>query len=261
MTQERNFNVGKIIVGGLDRVVDFITLLLILLILLFGFYSLWDSHSVYAAADAANFKVYKPSVDNSMSFEELQKRNPDVFAWLNVYNTHIDYPVVHYSDDVKYLNTDALGNYNLAGAVFLDCDNNIHFTDFNSIIYGHHMDQKEMFGELTDFDEESFFDSHRYGSLWYDGEEHGLELFAYIPADAYDETLYTVAVEEPEKQQKYLDNIYSKAKYSRVADVTVNDRIVLLSTCSSYETNGRAILAGKITEHAAGGSTDRKTER
>lgn len=249
--QERKGNcmgqkIGKKIIGGLDSAVDFITLVLILLVLLLGGYSLWDSQAVYAAADAVNYTKYKPAEDNTVSFQDLMKKNREIIAWLTVNNTHIDYPVVQYRDNVKYLNTDAFGNYNLAGALFLDCENAPDFSDFNSIIFGHHMDKKEMFGELTDFAEQSYFDAHRYGSLWYGGEAHEIEWFSYMETDAYDDRLYIPGLKTYEDRSGYLKSIKEKSKHMRDAGVTVSDRLVVLSTCSSYQTNGRSILVGKL---------------
>ena len=86
-----------------------------------------------------------------ISFEELQKINPEVFGWLNIPDTHIDYPLVQAEGNSKYVNTDVKGNFSLSGSIFLDCRNHKDFSDCNHIIYGHHMQKDAMFGELERF--------------------------------------------------------------------------------------------------------------
>ena len=92
-------------------------------------------------------------------------------------------------------------------------------------------------------------DSHRYGSLFYEGKTHGIEFFffAFLEVDAYDE-LYTPAVEGEENRQGYLEQIMEQAVYTRDLPVGTSDHLVLLSTCTSLLTNGRHILVGRITE-------------
>jgi sortase B len=231
-----------------DSAVNTAALILILLLISIGGYALWDSGLVNASADAARYEKYKPDAgDGSLSFAELQTINPEVIAWLCVYGTHIDYPVAQSPDDMKYVNTDAEGNYSLTGAIFLDSGAASDFSDFNSILYGHHMEKKAMFGEIGRFAEQDWFDARRYGSLYCGGVEHGLEFFAFLRADAYDSTVFRSGV-TGEGARTYLDTLLGRALHTREVNVGMDDRIVLLSTCSSDDTNGRDILVGRVTD-------------
>jgi len=130
----------------------------------------------------------------------LQAINPEVFSWLTVYGTNIDYPVAQGQDNMKYVNTNAEGKYSLSGSIFLDYNNSKDFSDFNSILYGHHMQKKTMFGEIGSFSNQYFFDSHRYGNLYYGGKDHGIEFFAFIHTSAYDDTVFTPNVTDKNRQ-------------------------------------------------------------
>jgi len=230
-----------------SEAVNGIVLLVILLLLAFSCYAMWDSKQVYQAAQAAHYEIYKPTSEKgALSFKELQAINPEVFAWLTVYGTHIDYPVEQGPDNMKYVNTNAQGQYSLSGAIFLDCNCNRDFSCFPCILYGHHMEKDTMFGEIGKFADKSFFDARRYGMLYYNGREHGLEFFAFIHANAYDGKVFRADVTDHEA---YLDTLYSKAQYIRDMQITADDKIVLLSTCSASSTNGRDILAAKITNN------------
>lgn len=235
-------------VRWIDRVTDLMIQIVLVVVLVFGVYSLWDSQQVYQAADAANYTAFRPTEEDSLSFEELRAKNPEVFAWLTVNDTPIDYPMTQASNNDKYINTNAEGQYTLSGAIFLDYRNSPDFDDFNSIIYGHHMEKKMMFGSLSDFADRAYFETHPYGNLYYGGRDHGLEFFALILTDAYDEQLFTPAVKGEEGRAALLDAIRTKAMFRRDIPVTTEDQIVLLSTCTSTITNGRYMLVGKISE-------------
>ena len=163
-------------------------------------------------------------------------------------DTNIDYPIVQSDNNSKYINTDAKGEYSLSGSIFLDYRNDSLFNDFNSIIYGHHMAYSAMFGDISSFKDKEFFDNHRYGSIFFEGEEHGIEFFALVEADVYASCLYVPGIDKSLMQQEYLDSILASAINSRNIKVTTADKIVLLSTCTEGMTNGRHILIGKITD-------------
>jgi len=223
---------------------------LVLLLLAFGSYAIWDSGQVHSAASSKQYERYHPTAENDgPSFQDLQARNPDVFAWLTVYGTNIDYPVVQGQNNIKYVNTDARGRHSLSGAIFLDARSGPNFSDFSSILYGHHMENRVMFGEIALFSGKSYFEARRYGMLYIEGREHGLEFFAFVHADAYDTAVFRNQITEPEEQQMYLELLMQMAIHTRPdVPVTIDDRIVLLSTCSPNATNGRDILIGKITD-------------
>ena len=243
-------NIARKTIKAINSIVDFVLLTIIILLLTYAGYALWDSKQIYDVADKSQYEIYKPTIANEgKSFKELQTINPEVFAWLSVYGTNIDYPVTQGKDNMRYVNTNAEGRYSLSGAIFLDYRNSKDFSDFNSIIYGHHMEKKAMFGELDTFSDKTVFDSHRYGNLYFDGKDHGIEFFAFIHVDAYDYTVFKPNVKD-EDRQVYLDGLLEKAIHMRDIGVTVMDRIVLLSTCSTDSTNGRDILIGRISDKA-----------
>jgi len=211
-------------------------------------YSLWESQQVYQTAASANYTAFRPDEDSELSFDELRAVNPEVIAWLTVNGTPIDYPVTQAPNNEKYINTDVMGNFTLSGAIFLDYRNSPSFEDFCSVVYGHHMEKKLMFGALSDFAEQDYLDGHPYGNLFFDGKDHGLEFFALILTDAYDKDLYLFALDEQEERQAYLETIRSKALTQRPIELGTEDHLVMLSTCTSQITNGRYLLIGKITE-------------
>ena len=240
--------IAKFIVNGIDHMVNLIALLLVLMTMFLSCYMLWDSNQVYQAADAKNYEAYIPTEKHTKSFEELQKINPDVIGWIRVNDTNINYPLLQTDDDDTYMNTDAEGKYSLSGAIFLHCGNKPDFSDFNNIIYRHHMEKEKMFGDIGNFTDETYFDEHPYGNLFFDGKDHGIEFYALMQVDAYNETIFNVCPDTSEAKQAYLLEIMDNALYKRELNITEDDHLVLLTTCTSDMTNGRNVLVGRLTD-------------
>ena len=171
---------AKFIVRMIDHMVNLTALLLILIVMFLSCYMLWDSNQVYQAADAKNYEAYIPTEKHTKSFEELQKINPDIIGWIRVNDTNINYPLLQAEDDDTYMNTDAEGKYSLSGSIFLHCANKPDFSDFNNMIYGHHMEKHKMFGDVGMFTDKTYFEEHPYGNLFFNGKDHGAEFYALI---------------------------------------------------------------------------------
>lgn len=238
---------------GLIRIVsELVTLTVItffLLMFLYASWSVYDAQRIFSGADTTVYETYKPEsdMDDSPTFQELIAINPDVLGWITVYGTGIDYPLVQGETNDSYINTSVEKKFSLSGSIFLDAANEKDFSDFNTIIHGHHMDKHEMFGDLDLFQEKTFFDTHEYGNLYYAGKNHGLHFFAIIDGDAYNSKLYNPKVEDS-KRQEYLNYLEEQAHFTRDIGVNVDDHIVLLNTCADGASNARYLLMGKICD-------------
>ncbi|AQW25809.1 MULTISPECIES: class B sortase [Clostridium] len=241
-------NIWKKVIYIADNIVNILIILCFLPVLFYGVYAVWDSKQIYHHADASLYESYRPASEDKMSFEALQKINPEVFGWLIVNGTHVNYPLVQASNNSKYVNTDAKGEFSLSGSLFLDSRNQKNFSDINNIIYGHNMEKKAMFGELKDFENKEFFEKHKYGELYYEDKWHKIEFFAFLYADAYDSVLYNTGLYGIDDYKMYLEYVKRKAEHFRNLPFQPEDHFVALSTCSSNSTNGRHILIGRITD-------------
>ncbi|MCF0240196.1 MAG: class B sortase [Streptococcus gallolyticus] len=199
---------------------------------------------------AIDYENYKPGAmrDGLTGFDQLKVKNPEVLGWLSIYGTQIDYPYLQTDDNQKYLSMNPEGDYAITGSVFLDYRSQSNFDDFNTIIYGHHVPNGSIFGEIKKFSDSNFFESHRYGSIYIDGVEKGLEIFALLEVDAYDKAIYSPGVKGDTDRNSYSQYLLSKAVQKRSIDVSAQDKLVLMSTCFVGVTNGRHILAAKITD-------------
>ena len=234
----------------LEGTINVMVLLLFIGCIAFGVYAMWDSNQLYVDANATQYEQYKPRAEDkdNRSFNELKEINEEVIGWLSVYGTNIDYPLTQAEDNETYVNTSVTGEKVLSGSIFLDYRNQSDFSDFNSIIYGHHMNQQVMFGEIGEFQDEAYFQERRYGKLYNGKKEYGIEFFAFVEADGYDKSIYTPAIIAPDKQQDYLAGLLEKALHIREIEDNSFEHLVLLSTCTSSVTNGRHILVGRLSD-------------
>lgn len=233
-----------------DRIISVIVGLLILVMLLYGGYSLWDTAMLYRGAfTSSDLMKYKPAdtEEGEPTLQELQKINPDVRGWLTVDDTHIDYPVVQGKTDMEYVNKDVYGEFSLSGSIFMDSRNSADFSDNYTLIYGHHMANGAMFGDITSFVEQKYFDAHKTGRLYFlDGKSHEITLYACVEADAYDELIYQPDSWDETNMASLLSYIQQQAVQFRDIGITPEDTLIGLSTCAEAETNGRVIVFGRL---------------
>lgn len=232
-----------------DRLVSLLAAGLILLMLLYGGYSLWDTAMVFNGAflssDLLQFKPAAGDPDSNPTLAELQAINPDVLGWLTIDDTHIDYPVVIGETDMEYVNKDVYGDFALSGSIFLDSDNARDLSDAYTLVYGHHMDNGAMFGDVVEFVNTDYFESHPSGTLYLPDATYTIEIFACVQVDAFDSMIYDPLAQEGDVSEllHYVDEI---AVQSRYIGVQPTDKVIGLSTCAEAETNGRVVIFGRL---------------
>lgn len=76
----------------------------------------------------------EPPLEIPVDFATLQKENPDIYAWITVPGTNIDYPILQREgDNAYYLNHNVDGEQEKAGAIFTEDYNSKDFTDPNTV--------------------------------------------------------------------------------------------------------------------------------
>ena len=191
-----------------------------------------------------------------VKFEELQAVNPDVYAWITVPGTDIDYPILqHASDNTYYLMHNIDGSYGYPGCIYTENMNSKDFTDNNTVIYGHNMKNGSMFAQLHKFEDPDFFKENREVLIYLPDEVLHYTIFA---AHIYDDRhlLYSFDFTDPEVYQKYLDSIFSTRDMSANIDkditVTTDDQIITLVTCIGSQPSNRLLVQAMLTDREAG---------
>lgn len=241
-----------------------VSLVLIIALFLFGayaVYALWDNNQVYQAAEDVQMelKKLKPSADgeDGPTFEELLKINPDVCAWITMDGTKIDYPVLQGENNLSYINKDVYGKFALAGSIFLDCRNQKDFSDPYNLLYGHHMSESHMFGDLDLYEKESFFRKNTTGTLLLPGKVYDLEVLAFIRVTASEEEIFNLDVFRNDSAgvARFTQQM-AQLKNEELETIGPDDQLLALSTCSSDFTDARVIVLTKMIPRQKPGKKD-----
>lgn len=195
------------------------------------------------------YNAFAQEPDKEIDFSALQAINPDICAWITVPGTEIDYPVA-YAPKLEgyYLSHDIEGNNSRHGAIFMDDYNMRDFSDPVTFIYGHNMKDGSMFAGLHSFEDAMFFDAHAAIHIY--TPEH---MFVYEIVAAYktgDENIIALHdFTDPEVLREYQEEMFAvrdmNANY-RDAELTVDDRLLVLATCVSGDDDARYLVHGRL---------------
>ena len=247
-------------------------------VIIFCGYQIWEVYNNYAEEEKIHEEVmiYKPSDKDyddpdisepgipanpddhnqtqipepkaNQSIVDAKKANPDVVGWLTIPNTKIDYPFVQAKDNLYYVDHNFKKEKAKAGSIFVDFRCSDDFSDFNTIMYGHHMKNGSMFGTLKHFQEKKFFDSNKTGKIYLEYRVYDIEIFAYMIVHAEDNVIY-----KPMKRgtDEFLKYVREKSTNYREIGVSTEDKIVTLSTCGYSFEDARLVLIGRL-KHSGG---------
>ena len=232
---------AKRLLKVLDKTLDTVIILVCVLLLLIGTYSLLDNLWLYQNASDTSVLHYKPKPDEPLS--EEKKISGNQVGWISIDDTSIDYPLMQGEDNYEFLNKDPYGAFSLSGSIFLDSANDPELRDDYSLIYGHHMDRGVMFGALDSYKNAGFFDTHRSGQIVTASTVYELRIFAVASVDATDQTIF-----DPHGRTRDEIIAFLQKNALRYDVPREGERIVALSTCTSANTTDRLIVFGTIRE-------------
>lgn len=175
--------------------------------------------------------------DNPIDFAKEKQKYPDMYAWINIPNTNVNYPVVqHPTKDDYYLNRNAEQKYTQAGAIYSEIKNSKDFSDPNTVLYGHNMLNGSMFRDLHKFrKDEKFWNENKYIYIYTPGHILTYEICA---AYRYDNRhiLNSFNFNDTDVFEEYLETVKNpKSLIARTREVSLNkeSKILTLSTCIS----------------------------
>ena len=166
-------------------------------------------------------------------------------GWIEIPDTEISYPLMQGDDDAYYLKHTFSGNTNSAGSIFIEALNSPDFTDLHTIIYGHNMKNGSMFGGLKEYRSASYLLEHPLVYIDLEDGTHAYEIFSCYEISSDSDT-YTIGfASEPDgKYAQFVDMIKARSEYDTGIEVSRNDRVITLSTCTKSGTK-RFVIHGK----------------
>ena len=218
-----------------NRIFDRCVQAILILVLLLGFYTIYDALYLY------RHTAVRPAVWQQGSGETLILPEHSV-AWLDIMDTAISYPVMQGKDNLEYLNKDANGQFALSGSIFLDSRNASDWSDPYNLIYGHHMSAGQMFGALDAFLEEDYFAGHREGTLQTMDAKYALRIFAVMQTDASEQRIFTVG-EDADTPKADTDALLTDLRERAcIFQEPGNGRVLAMSTCAGSGTTKRLVV-------------------
>lgn len=175
--------------------------------------------------------------------------NPDIYSWISVKGTVINYPILQNAiDDEWYLNHNLDGKTGYPGCLYTQRVNTKTFQDFLTVVYGHNMKNGTMFGGLKNYTNKKYFDEHN--EIYVETPTEKI-IYDVICAGRTDDTNLFVKFRMTEAvgvkklilslaTQK--DTVYKPAMVDNIAE---NDKFIALSTCRSIDKNGRYVVIAK----------------
>ncbi len=186
-------------------------------------------------------------IENPIDFASLTAKYPDVYAWITIPGTKIDYPIVqHATDNGYYLDHTVDGRKRVEGSIFTEAYNEKDFSDPNTLIYGHNMKNGSMFKGLHQYKDKKFMAEHDEILIYQEGKVLKYKVFA---AYVYDSRHILMSFDFDDKNiyQYYLNSVLTKRDISSNIDTTVNvttdDKIITLSTCNNNDSQRYLVQA------------------
>ena len=222
-----------------------------------------DSASVEASLVNADSAVSETSLENADAAASLEstaslyvdsgisefiKAHTEAVGWIKFEDDLISYPIMQAEDNSKYTIKDADGNDSETGAIFLDYRSSADFSDSNTIIYGHNMRDRSMFGALKNYKENlGFLDGHKYFQIITPEGSGRYMLFAFmdVPKNSY---IYDVCGDNTSRMREFLDTIEYKTYIDTGIEPTVDDKIITLSTCTQKDDLFFVMFAVKVED-------------
>lgn len=200
--------------------------------------------------------VSQKKITCPIDFDTLQKTNDEIYAWLKVPGTKVDHPLVQskVSDDFYLRHKAEDKSYSSSGAIYTQSLNTKKFDDRVTVIYGHNNFGDTMFTTLHYFEKQDFFDSHKEFYIYtpeakltykivsafkYD-DRHILNSFDFQDDGIFES--FINMIQDPKSSVEQVRSPLGK-------DITINDNIVVLSTCVTNQKSSRYLVCGVLTNN------------
>lgn len=192
-------------------------------------------------------EVLTDAENHPVDFEKLEEINPELYAWIRIPGTKIDYPVAQHEgeDQTYYLKHDLYRTPQFAGCIFSQEPSAKDLSDPVTVLYGHNMRNESMFQNLYHFLKEEEMEEDRYVYVYTKDQTLVYRIYCATYGDNRNITqAYDFA--EPEELENYIEDTkhprFMEARTSRVDEVSTEDRILTLSTCVYGQPSERLLV-------------------
>ena len=188
-----------------------------------------------------------------MDFDQLTAINTDIYAWIYIPGTNVDYPVaqsISDQNDSFYLNHNIYREYQFSGTIFSEIKNALDFSDPVTVLYGHNMLNGSMFATLHYFSDEKFFNTH---TTCFVQTKDKLYTYLIYAAYVYDDRhiLNSFNFSDVKVRTDYFNSTLKPRTYDGFVrdgvELDKDSRILTLSTCIGAG-NTRYLVQGVLVD-------------
>lgn len=185
-------------------------------------------------------------------FDTLKQMNGDVYAWITIPETKVDYPILQSTTDDKYLNTNIDGSSGYPGCIYSNVCNSKEFDDYITVLYGHNMKSGEMFGSLHNFDDADFFQA--FDKYTVETEKNRFIYSIYAVVNYNDKLIPAYFdVKSSTGRDDFIESLEacrenSITHFNDEIEISGEDKVLVLSVCISGQENRRYLVVSKLEE-------------
>ena len=198
-------------------------------------------------------QVTPQKTERMLQIEKLQEQNSDIIGWIEVEGTNINYPVLQGEDNGYYMNHNYKKEENTYGSIFLDKDYDWSIPSSNLLLYGHNLQNGELFHDILNYKDKSYYEEHPVIRFTTEKEDSEFEIISAFYSRVYykSETnvfryYYFINADNEEEYNEFIENAKESSIYDTGKTAEYGDQLITLSTCSYHTEDGRfAVVARK----------------
>ena len=186
--------------------------------------------------------------ERKIDINKLYEENKDIVGWLKIDNTTINYPIMQNINDPNYyLRRDFYKNYSSYGTPYMAKQCNLNSD--NIVIYGHHMKNNKMFGELEKYKSKDFYNNHKIITFTTLEKEYSYEIFAVFKTTVYTKNTFryyeNINFENKKMYNDFINICKDKSLYQTGIEIKDKEKLITLSTCEYSNKNSRLVIVAR----------------
>ena len=198
-----------------------------------------------------------------LKYAKLYATNNDFVGYLEAKGVNLSLPVVQTNNDDTYLEKNFYGQSTKYGCPFVTYLNNIEPLDLNTIIFGHHMNDKTIFGALDHYKSIDGFKSApviTFNTLYKNYKWKVIAAFITNAEEKDDNgyvfQYYFTSLSTQERFSAYLNELAQRSLYDTGVDVLPTDKLLTLSTCSHEFEDARFVVVARLVRPGESAEVD-----
>ncbi len=190
--------------------------------------------------------------ESMLKVEELKGINEDIIGWIEIKDSPINYPILQGTDNEYYLKHDYKKESNKHGSIYLKAGCDINNVNSNLIIYGHNLNDDEMFNNILKYADKTYYEAHKIINITTENEEREYEVIATFKSRVFYKKEKNVFryynylnFKDKVEYDEYLNNVRNLQLYDTGIEANYGEQLLTLITCEYSIENGRMIVVAK----------------